>query len=134
MPTSRYQQAEASVIGESLQRLLEVGTVAQRRGLKDLICAALQEAYENTLWTNYVVDVGVPGGPPKSPSERGVEDPRLPGDEIEEEYAQIPIAVVGVTNPRKQDEALRWGCKWAESELRRVGGKIPTHPKARTKK
>ena len=135
--SSRYQYAEVAIIGESLKRLLEVGNVRQRSSLKDLICESLQEAYENTLWTNYIVDVEIPGGPGKSPSQRGVEDPRQPGDEIEEEYEQTNVVVVAQENPHKREllnEALRWGCEWAQKEHIRMGGKLPLDRKVTTKK
>jgi hypothetical protein len=137
MTANRYQQVEATIIGESLRRLLEVGAVRQRRNLKDLMCESLQEAYENTIWSNYIIDVEIPGGPVKSPSQRGVEDPRQPGDEIEEEYEQTNVVVIAQENPRKREllnEALRWGCEWAQKEHIRMGGKLPLDRKARAKK
>jgi len=137
MPIRNYQRAEVTVIGESLSRLLEVGNVSQRLSLKDVICRSLQEAYENTAWVNYIVDIDIPGGPGKSPSERGREDPRQPGDEIEEEYERTDVGAVPQENPHKMEllnEGLHWGCKWAQQEIIRLGGKLPLNKKKITKK
>lgn len=57
MAANNYQRAKATIIGESLERFLEVGTVNQRRTLKDVMCESLREAYENTIWTDYVIDI-----------------------------------------------------------------------------
>lgn len=128
---------EGVIIGESLRRLLEVGTVKQRRSLREIMCESLREAYENTVWTDYIVDIEIPGGPGKSPSQKGVEDPRQPGDEFEEEYKRTNVVVRPQLNPRKQEilnEALRWGCEWAEKEHVRLGGKLSIGRKTMTKK
>lgn len=128
---------EAIVIGESLKQLLDAGTVRQRRTLQNVMCESLREAYEKTIWTDYVIDVDIPGGPGKSPSQMGVEDPRQPGDEIEEEYEEINVVVIPQENPRKREllnEALRWGCEWAQKEHIRMGGKLPLERKGKTKK
>lgn len=120
---------EATIIGESLKRLLEIGTVNQRRTLKDAMCKSLQEAYENTVWAVYEPDIDIPGAG-KSPSQKGREDPRRPGDEIEEQYDQIKIVTRARMSERKLkllNEALRWGCKWAQEELVRIGGKLPIY-------
>ena len=135
MPDDRILGFE--IIGDSLQRLLQVGSVRQRESLRDRMCESLREAYENTVWTDYIVDVEIPGGPGKSPSQKGVEDPRQPGDAIEEEYQRTGVAVIPVENPRKQailDEALRWGCEWAKKERLRIGGRLPRDRSARTQK
>ncbi len=137
MNQNRYQQVEVTIIGESLKRLLEIGNLRQRRSLKELICESLREAYENTIWSNYMVDVEIPGGPVKSPSQRGVEDPRQPGDEIEEEYEQTNVVVIAQENPRKREllnEALRWGCEWSQKEHIRMGGKLPLYRETNTRK
>ena len=142
MTTNRSQRPEAVVIeavviGESLRRLLEVGNVRQRGSLKDSICRSLRVAYENTPWAYYIVDVEIPGGPVKSPSQRGIEDPRQPGDEIEEEYRRTSVVVIRRENPRKREllnEGLRWGCEWAQNEHIRVVGKSPVERKSRAKK
>jgi hypothetical protein len=137
MAENKYRLAEATIIGESLERLLEAGTVNQRRTLKDVICESLREAYENTIWTDYIIDIDIPGGPGKSPSQKGIEDPRRPGDEIEEEYEETNVVVRPKVNERKMEllnQALSWGCEWAQKELLRLGGKLPISRKARTKK
>ncbi len=128
MPINDYQRGQATVIGESLERLLEVGTVSQRESLMGAMCASLKEAYENTIWTDYIVNIDIPGGPGKSPSQRGHEDPRSPGDVIEEEYEKINVVVRPQVDTGKMEllnKALRWGCEWAQKELLRLGGKLP---------
>jgi hypothetical protein len=137
MNENGYQQAEVAIIGESLKGLLEVGNVRQRRSLRASICESLREAYENTIWTNYIVDIEIPGGPAKSPSQKGIEDPRQPGDEVEEEYEQTSVVVVAQENARKRallNEALRWGCEWARKEHISLGGKLPLKPGKKTRK
>ena len=134
MTENRLQ--EVVIIGESLRRLLEAGTLKQRKTLKERICESLQEAYENTSWTDYVIDVEIPGGPGRS-QWKGVEDPRQPGDEIEEAYEQTNVVVIPQENLRKRkllNTALRWGCEWAQKEHTKIGGRSPFDRKARTKK
>lgn len=109
-----YQQAEVTITGESLKKFLEAGSVRQIMSFKVKICESLREAYENTMWSECYVDLEIPGGATKSPSQKGIDDPRQPGDEIDDEYSHINIVVIHQENPRKLallNEALRWGCK-----------------------
>ena len=126
MDRSEYQRAEVAAIGEDLSRLLDVGTVRQRESLKAAICKNLQLAYENTMWVGYQVDVEIPGGPGKSPSQKGHEDPRRPGDEIEEEYEQTSVSTKPHIDNEKIEilnQGLHWDCEWAHEELIRISGK-----------
>ena len=127
MPEDRYQNMEEAIIGESLRRLLKVSTITQRKSIKDTMCESLKEAYNNTHSYNYVVDLDIPGGPAKLPSDMGIVDPKEPAD-IEEIHKQANVVLIPQENPRKREllnEALRWGCQWALREHIRMGGKLP---------
>lgn len=79
------------------------------------LCANLKEAYEKTPAVICIVELVLPGGPSKSLSKAGIDDPRAPGDE-ETEYGP---RIRSVPNPHKQellDQALALGCAWAKEE------------------
>lgn len=79
------------------------------------LCANLKDAYDKTPAYIYIVELELPGGPSKSPSKWGIEDPRQPGDEQSEYGAHI----ISRPNPHKQElleQALALGCAWAKEE------------------
>ena len=74
-----------------------------------------------------IVDIDLPGGPAKDPSMRGVEDPRQPGDEPDEPIISVHVGEGYIEEQRQiLNEALRWGCQWAQEEMLRLGGAFQT--------
>ena len=107
-------------ISVRLAEHLERVSVNGRQILKAWLCATLKEAYDKTPDYNYIVDLELPGGPSKSPSAKGMEDPRQPGDE-QPEYG---VRLTSRPNPHKQElleQAQELGCAWANKERERRG-------------
>lgn len=102
---------------------LRTGARLSGSGLENLIsrlCANLKDAYDKTPAYIYVVELELPGGPSKSTSKVGFEDPRQPGDE-QSEYG---VDITSQPNPHKQElleQALGLGCAWAREEQERQG-------------
>jgi len=79
------------------------------------LCASLKDAYDKTPAYIYDVEIVLPGGPSKSPSSKGKEDPRRSGD-VQTEYG---AHITSQPNPRKQElleQAQALGCTWAKEE------------------
>jgi len=100
---------------------LRSGAQLSGSGLDKLIsrlCANLKDAYDKTPAYIYVVELELPGGPPKSTSKWGITDPRQPGDE-QSEYG---VEITSQRNQHKQElleEALALGCAWAKEEQKK---------------
>ncbi|MBN1146540.1 MAG: hypothetical protein JXA78_04740 [Anaerolineales bacterium] len=110
----RREGAVSVRLAEHLERV----SVNRRQALKTRLCATLKEAYDKTPDYNYIVDLELPGGPSKSPSAKGMEDPRRPGD-VQPEYG---VRLTSRPNPHKQElleQALALGCAWAKEEQKK---------------
>ena len=125
MPFGNYSTGQLSVYGYRLQKYLEQATANQLMTLKKLMCIKLKEAYEGVSAKYVLIEIDLPGGAEKDPDMKGVEDPRQPGDEPDE-----PIISVHVGDGYKEEqlqilnEAIRWGCQWAQEEMLRLGGSL----------
>jgi len=107
---------------------LRRGAQLSGSGLDKLIsrlCANLKDAYDKTPAYIYVVELELPGGPPKSTSKWGIPDPRQPGDEPSE----YGVEITSRPNPYRQElleEALALGCAWAKEEQKKQQMEIQT--------
>lgn len=107
---------------------LRRGAQLSGSGLGKLIsrlCANLKDAYDKTPACIYVVELKLPGGPSKSLSKSGLEDPRQPGDE----QSGYGVDITSQPNPHKQElleQALALGCAWAKEEQKKPQMELQT--------
>ncbi|MEE8155915.1 MAG: hypothetical protein V3T53_13260 [Phycisphaerales bacterium] len=122
MPFHDHPRPEPSaitrVLTPNLQEILDRAKARLKTTIKEKLCAKLQEAYdaEPVCNTYFDWDIDIPGRDRPQSNDPDVGDYMQPGDQ--EDDMSGGITVIHELNQRKIDllnEALRWGCPWAET-------------------